>query len=254
MSAESTARPLPQGADPGALCPHRRPGFASPDEFNALVGAEIDRMFRVARSVLRSDDLARDAVQETLIDVWTRGWPAPGRAGALRRLTFLSCLHALRSERRRAFHEERARRRVECDGESPLSALETGELMRTIREELERIPVCYRCVFELFELQGDDYATIAGKLRIPVGTVRSRLSRARSELRARLENRIEGDAASVDPVDERGPARGTGNSPPPAGIDPARPRIGRRAGETIALRPRTAFRAARAAPVRRPGQ
>ena len=41
-------------------------------------------------------------------------------------------------------------------------------------------------MFELFELQGLSYATIARRLEIPVGTVRSRLSRARNELRTSL--------------------------------------------------------------------
>jgi RNA polymerase sigma-70 factor (ECF subfamily) len=176
----------------GRSCTHDDRSPSAP-EFELAVSGALERMYELARSILKSDDLAWDAVQETLIGVWKRGGLPADSTKALRRLTYLSCLHALRSQRSRLYHEDRVSRgaRSERDPPAPFAALEREERARALREELARMPVCYRCVLELFELEGHDYATIAGRLGIPVGTVRSRLSRARRELRGRLAGRLD---------------------------------------------------------------
>jgi uncharacterized protein (TIGR03067 family) len=69
------------------------------------------------------------------------------------------------------------------------SELEREELRRIVHEEIDRLPQRYRQVVILCELQGESYETAAMRIGVPVGTVRSRLSRAREQLRVRITRR-----------------------------------------------------------------
>lgn len=61
-----------------------------------------------------------------------------------------------------------------------------GLLEEDLERAIERLPEHYRCVLVLADVQGFSYAEIAEVLDIPVGTVRSRLARARSRLQEAL--------------------------------------------------------------------
>jgi uncharacterized protein (TIGR03067 family) len=69
------------------------------------------------------------------------------------------------------------------------SDLEREELRRLVHEEIDRLPERYRQVVILCELQGESYETAAMRIGVPVGTVRSRLSRARERLRVHITRR-----------------------------------------------------------------
>jgi uncharacterized protein (TIGR03067 family) len=58
-----------------------------------------------------------------------------------------------------------------------------------VHQEVDRLPARYRRVVVLCDLQGESYESAAARLRVPVGTVRSRLSRARDRLRGQLIRR-----------------------------------------------------------------
>ena len=62
--------------------------------------------------------------------------------------------------------------------------LEDSELLDLARRAVESLPTAYRTVIEMRDWLGMDYASIAVELGVPVGTVRSRLSRARDHVRA----------------------------------------------------------------------
>ena len=72
-----------------------------------------------------------------------------------------------------------AQSRPECDAERE-------ELRHLVNREVDRLPDRYRVVVVLCDLQGESYETAAARLRVPVGTIRSRLSRARDQLRGRI--------------------------------------------------------------------
>jgi RNA polymerase sigma-70 factor (ECF subfamily) len=155
-------------------------------------------MLRTAREILKSEDLAWDAVQETLLRVWSLGDRSPRTGAGLRRLCMLSALHLARCRRRRSFHEDRASSTEPCCAEDPLSDVTSEESRRALRAALARVTRIYREVFELYEFEGRDYREIAAALSVPIGTVRSRLARARRELRDRLADPAAGvRAASV---------------------------------------------------------
>jgi RNA polymerase sigma-70 factor (ECF subfamily) len=70
--------------------------------------------------------------------------------------------------------------------ETPFAAVARNELVDAVRQAVEALPVVYREVVVLCDLQELDYVTAAGIIQCPVGTVRSRLHRARALLTARL--------------------------------------------------------------------
>jgi RNA polymerase sigma-70 factor (ECF subfamily) len=72
-------------------------------------------------------------------------------------------------------------------GEPDASALlESREDVRRVRQALDTLPPNWRMILVLREYQDLPYEEIAGILRVPVGTVRSRLARAREQLRLAL--------------------------------------------------------------------
>ena len=66
---------------------------------------------------------------------------------------------------------------------SPEAQLETAELDRAIQNCIENLPPDFRTVVVLTEIQGLDYKEAASALKTPLGTIKSRLARARSRLR-----------------------------------------------------------------------
>jgi RNA polymerase sigma-70 factor (ECF subfamily) len=72
------------------------------------------------------------------------------------------------------------------DGESVLDELTRREAVDAVRSAVRSLPPAYREVVVLCELEGFDYATAAGVLQCPIGTIRSRLHRARALLSAKL--------------------------------------------------------------------
>ena len=69
---------------------------------------------------------------------------------------------------------------------SPLAELERTEAVALVREAVRSLPLVYREVIVLCELQEMDYADAAAMLECPIGTVRSRLHRARALLTQKL--------------------------------------------------------------------
>ena len=74
---------------------------------------------------------------------------------------------------------------------NPLAALEAKELMRRLADCLSRLPAAWRAVLALRDAEERSYEQIAEVLHVELGTVRSRLARAR----ASLKNCVEGKAA-----------------------------------------------------------
>ena len=161
------------------------------DGFESLAGTIrplFGPMERLSRRILRDDGLADDAVQETLITFWTCGeTPANPRAWLLQAVTLRSLCLA-RTCRRRRRHEQQA-----CLGrpernlrDDPAQSLDHQDLLRSLHAGLDQIGEEYRAVFLLWAIEEMGYAEIAETLRIPIGTVRSRLSRSRRAIRATL--------------------------------------------------------------------
>ncbi|MGH0034504.1 MAG: RNA polymerase sigma factor [Myxococcota bacterium] len=146
----------------------------------------LNELRSVAARVLGSRDEAEDAVQEALVTFWRlRDEPPNVRAWLVRTVLHRS-LHARRTAMRRRKWESRAGEELSrsCALCAPGDELERRELLETLDSALAGLSEEHRVVLAMREIQHLDYDAISRELRVPVGTVRSRLSRARAALRA----------------------------------------------------------------------
>ena len=113
-------------------------GFESQADFTRRVAPQLPSLFRVARRLAPSDDIAWDAVQETLLRVWLSGH-LPSEPGPLNHLVRRSTLHQLRCLRRRRYHEDAAAARSEpCCDESPWLEGSEAPHVESLQAALER--------------------------------------------------------------------------------------------------------------------
>lgn len=163
--------------------------------FNQLVLRYQDMLYQHVFGILGERRAAEDITQEALIKAY-RGMPR-FRGGSFRawllRIATNACYDELRRERRRVQGEEWA---VNDDGEEiePLESLyaedgsleelvERSEVRRVLERGLARLPEDYRAVVIIVDVLGFDYTEAATSLGVPLGTIKSRLARARQGLR-----------------------------------------------------------------------
>ena len=159
-----------------------------PDTYRVLVRPLLPEVVAVARRVLPSGDLAWDAVQDALVALWTEPALPDDLRAWLVRTVLNRALTAARGERRRRVREDCAcgeRPELQPDADPALVA-EAEEHALRLAQALALLPREQREVFELRQQRGLDYRDIARELALPIGTVRSRLARARAELVQRV--------------------------------------------------------------------
>ena len=149
--------------------------------------AELPRLRRYARALVGDRALADDLVQDTLERAWSRAAQWRGETnGASLHGWLLSIMHNLRMDQlRRASPDVQA-----LDDETlaqPVRAAQADALeVRDLDRALRLLPEDQRTVLLLVTLEELPYAEVARLLHVPLGTVMSRLSRARERLRAIL--------------------------------------------------------------------
>ena len=198
MPSQSTHPQRPSRAHEHASTPLDLARSAQDEgDFTRRVTPHLPFLTKIARDILGSEDLAWDAVQETLLRLWARGYVPEDARGPLAYLVRKSSLHLMRCQRRRSFHEQENDASLHlaghgelCCEDDPLAQVDEAEQASIVREEIAGLARRYRAVLELHALEGHSYETIAEQLEVPVGTVRSRLNRGRSLLRARLSERF----------------------------------------------------------------
>jgi RNA polymerase sigma-70 factor (ECF subfamily) len=158
------------------------------EELRQAARPHMGHLHSIALRILGDEDLANDAVQESLLALWRLG-EVPARTRAwLVRAVIHRALHARRAVKRRQHWEERAAKHSapECPLCDPEREVESRELVAELLAAVDTLAPEYREVVALRVDDQLDYQEIAARLRVPVGTVRSRLFRARALLRARL--------------------------------------------------------------------
>jgi RNA polymerase sigma-70 factor, ECF subfamily len=148
----------------------------------------LEYLVSIARRILGDDDAAWDAVQEALVSLWIQNEMPTNLRSWLARAVEHRILHLARCQSRRRKHEIRARfqRLEESDRDNPAHHLEGEDLARILKEALARIDADQRTVLVMGVVEQMDYESIATTLQIPIGTVRSRMNRARRALRELL--------------------------------------------------------------------
>jgi RNA polymerase sigma-70 factor (ECF subfamily) len=168
---------------------------ASPrDEFERLLRPQVDALYRTALRMTGQDATAQDLVQEASLHAW-RGFGSfePGsnfRAWIFRILTNAFINRWRREGRAPASTDFAEAEPAAPEGSAPLTAEEVERLADALGDEaaraIGRVPPEFRIVFLLSTFEDLTYKEIAAVLEIPVGTVMSRLFRARALLREEL--------------------------------------------------------------------
>jgi RNA polymerase sigma-70 factor (ECF subfamily) len=157
------------------------------DAFEELARVHATRLYATAMLVLRDADLAGEAVQEALIDLW-RHLPTLRDTQAfeawLNRILIRRCYSAARRTRRFNAHVTN----IELE---PELGTRSDEWLVDTRDEIERafkrLSPEQRAVLVVHHRLGLSDADAAVALGIPVGTMKSRLNRATAALRAGIE-------------------------------------------------------------------
>jgi RNA polymerase sigma-70 factor (ECF subfamily) len=169
------------------------------DAFNQLVLAFQDSIYHFADWILNDEEAAADATQEVFLRAYRNLNTL--RGGSFRawlfKVTKNVCLDQIRSTSR---HPQISLVQMDPEGETPPpqwlkdpretpeQSAERVEDQNRITGEIRRLAPIYRSVLILIDVNELDYAEASSVLRIPIGTVKSRLTRARCQLRSALQS------------------------------------------------------------------
>lgn len=146
-------------------------------EFAALVVEQTDRMYRIAWTLLRSDEDCRDAMQEAALKAWAKRYTLREEkyfATWLTRILINEC-YAMRRKQKRFVPLEDIEY-VSAPAHDPMLSL----ALQSLPEEL-RLPLV------MHSLEGMSYEEIGKVLRLPHSTITGRIHRAKQQLRKELE-------------------------------------------------------------------
>jgi RNA polymerase sigma-70 factor, ECF subfamily len=173
--------------------------------------AALPPLRRYARALTRDANRADDLVQDTLTRAWEKR--ALWRAGNNLRGWLLTIMHNVHVNQYAMRRRERAQDSLDADDgpmagwEIPVPATQADRVEVTeVFLQIDRLPVEQREVLILAAVKELRYEEIAGTLGIPLGTVMSRLARARDKLRRAVE----------PPLAAKGPRGPAENESPPA--------------------------------------
>jgi len=164
------------------------------DAFNRLVMEYQDLAYNVAFRVLGERTAAEDAVQDAFISAFRKLKSFRGGSfkAWLLRIVTNACYDELRRQKRRPLvplqptdsedDEIESPSWLEDPGETPEETALRGELSQAIQNCLNSLDNDFRIVVVLVDIQGMDYAEAAETANTPLGTIKSRLARARMRL------------------------------------------------------------------------
>jgi RNA polymerase sigma-70 factor (ECF subfamily) len=169
------------------------------DAFNLLILRYQNFLFGIAFRILRDEDATADAVQEALISAFCKF--NTFRGGSLRswlaRVVVNACYDEIRYKRRQRSvpleHFNSAGEEIETSywlvdsGVGPEEHFEAHELDRAVQDSLSTLSPMYRTVLVLVDVEGLSYEEAAAAAGVPVGTVKSRLARARLQMQNSLQ-------------------------------------------------------------------
>lgn len=180
-----------------------------------LIQRNNQRLFRVARSVLRNDAEAEDVVQETYVRAFTKLPSFEGRSAFSTWLTRIALNEALGRRRRQrpAVDMNALEASAEAGGAellpfpgstlpaSPETETARGEMKALLEQLVDELPEDFRTVFVLREVEELSIEETADFLAIKPETVKTRLHRARRLLRAALQQRLSPVFSEIFPFD-----------------------------------------------------
>ena len=176
------------------------------DAFGVLVRRYQDRLYPTALRLTGCAEDAQDLLQETFIRAYEKLGKFHGESAFYTWVYRIAVNLALSGRRRRRpvarLDDAAADPPVDRGETDPALPLERAERDKTIQDALDALAPDHRVVVVMKEYDGLRYEDIAAALGVPVGTVRSRLHRARCDLRTRLQSLIDEDEAARHVVPE----------------------------------------------------
>lgn len=172
--------------------------------FRDLVHRYEDTVYRFAFNVCRNEEMATDTLQNTFINVYNKLDTFDGRSKFstwLYSIVTNNCLMKRRSNRAHDKELSLEDEKILHDAEtsllsaretSPMGSLLNEELKHIFDEAIKKLPVDYRIVFVMRDIEDMSAAEVSKILGISVAAVKSRLFRAREFLRKVLEPYVEG--------------------------------------------------------------
>lgn len=166
------------------------------EAFNQLVLHYQGAAFNVALRIMRDQPSAADATQEAFLSAFRaiRRYRGGSFRAWLLRIVTNACYDELRRRKRRPaqsleeMQEHGVVAELRSPSESPERAAQRAELARAIESCLDQLIPEFRTVAVLVDLQGFDYQEVSQTIDRPLGTVKSRLARARAQLRECLSS------------------------------------------------------------------
>ena len=165
------------------------------DSFNCLVMNYQDQVFSHAYRMMGEEEAAADAAQDAFISAFRnlRSFRGGSFRAWLYRIVTNACYDELRRRKRRPTTSleplDDTGEEVESPGwladqsDTPEQKIERKELEQAIQHCLDGLPEDFRAVVVMVDVNGLDYIEAAESIGKPVGTVKSRLARARGRLR-----------------------------------------------------------------------
>ncbi|HVF25345.1 MAG TPA: sigma-70 family RNA polymerase sigma factor [Anaerolineales bacterium] len=169
------------------------------DAFNTLILHYQDSVYNTALRILGDEDQAADAAQEAFISAFKsiNSFRGGSFKAWLMRTVTNACYDELRRQKRRPTtplepdtddgEEMDSPRWLADPSMTPAQKSEADELEHAIQHCLNNLPLEFKTVVVMADIQGMDYTEVAASVRVPLGTIKSRLARARLRLRECLQ-------------------------------------------------------------------
>lgn len=179
----------------------RRARDRAPDAFRSIMRKHNQKLYRLARSIIRNDSEAEDIVQETYVTAFAHLDGFRGEASLatwLSRIAINEALGRLRRRRRiAAVVADNASGDAQiipfplnASGDDPERTMAQRQILRLVEQATDTLPDVYRTVFVARVIEGLSIEETADLLRIKPQTVKTRLHRARDLVRKQLDERI----------------------------------------------------------------
>ena len=146
------------------------------DFFVKEIEAHSGMLYRVAYTILRTDDACKDALQDTALKAWEK-------RGTLKELRYFRTW-ITRILINTCYDTQRKRRRMVSIEDVPEPQVAAPDI--SLAMALQSLPEKLRLPLVLYYSEGLTYAEIAQTLRLPMATVRGRIHRAKGQLRKEL--------------------------------------------------------------------
>lgn len=170
-------------------------GISQRRALRKLVGNSRDRLYRMAYAWTHNPHLADDLVQQTVLKALSNQRQLKNMSAAEAWL-FRILSNCLKDHYRAKREVLSADELVLRDDRTPEQETDQQQLVDSVRQAVQSLPLAQCQVITLVDLEGFTYASVAEILEIPVGTVMSRLCRGRralrellTEVRSQLEGR-----------------------------------------------------------------